>query len=782
MKRDAGTDVVLGIIAGLTADSIGAGADDATGSELQLAAVWEDGETEFLSMGQTVAARLPVYGATEQPLAIVAHSGKYCGRLGIVIGETNKNWYCRFAPQYDVDPDGDVRTASSSRDRGVVKKALVREHYAIGHFEEGGHDRARDVLSTVFDEIQLQAIKSEHPERSIEIETLFGRSIVAGHAEAFLGAPCTTWLKNGRGGAKRHALGKQWGTGYEGRVQGHHADGAGRRAFEVLYDDGDTLVLTGPELAADLDWERWRSTVAPAATGPPARTAPERTSPLARRRGESLASARRRQLDEESLRLPAIPGAQPAGPPTRSMAPGTKASAVARVLEGMDARTTEAYKRAHPPAERTLENARAFHARRIGTLAPRTRTTKLRWPMRTAEETDELLDLADQFSTLKASTLATYRSSRTGYEQFCAQSAPRADGSPSAMAPYPLLARHVGGWLIARWGKGLMSNLNNTKPLISALTYHTTTVTGHDANVHPFPGMPKRERRKLHRICLGLSELEDMAMKRSVPLTLLLLRLFIEDGAVDLGDGQPNGGLTAQQKRNIRDVARYGLNRVAMLRKDDCSPDKQTVGHYQELGQRHEGRLMVDPGKAHSTHVFAEVPGAAELAGDWTDWLVPGYAMARWLSVYRDMAGGDLDPQAPLFPEIDDSGSLGTRGESIQSLMAAVKGWARAVRLPAEFVERLTPHGFRSGGCSDAINSGVSHEEIRLQGRWTSHAYEMYIHLNSAAVRASFARVLKHAATCAADRDANARVGYERFERWYKDAITEASSSGHSSD
>ena len=104
-------------------------------------------------------------------------------------------------------------------------------------------------------------------------------------------------------------------------------------------------------------------------------------------------------------------------------------------------------------------------------------------------------------------------------------------------------------------------------------------------------------------------------MKLSVPLTLLLLRLFIEDGAIDLGEGRPNGGLTAQQKRNIRDVARYGLNRVAMLRKDDCSPDKQTVGHYQEVGQRHEGRLMVDPGKAHSTHVFAEVPGATELAG-----------------------------------------------------------------------------------------------------------------------------------------------------------------------
>jgi hypothetical protein len=42
--------------------------------------------------------------------------------------------------------------------------------------------------------------------------------------------------------------------------------------------------------------------------------------------------------------------------------------------------------------------------------------------------------------------------------------------------------------------------------------------------------------------------------------------------------------------------------------------------------------------------------------------------------------------------------------------------------------------------------------------------------------------VLKHAATCPADRDANAQIGYERFERWYKDAITEASSSGHSSD
>ena len=62
-----------------------------------------------------------------------------------------------------------------------------------------------NVLGTIFNELQLHAVKSKYPARSIEIETLFGRTIVAGHAEAFVDAPCTTWLKNGRGCAKRHA-------------------------------------------------------------------------------------------------------------------------------------------------------------------------------------------------------------------------------------------------------------------------------------------------------------------------------------------------------------------------------------------------------------------------------------------------------------------------------------------------------------------------------------------------------------------------------------------------
>ena len=130
----------------------------------------------------------------------------------------------------------------------------------------------------------------------------------------------------------------------------------------------DQMVLSLLESLADLDWGRWQPMAITPATAARARTTPVRAPHLARRRGESLASARRRQLDEESLRLPPIRTAQPAGPPTRSMAPDIKVLAVERVLEGMDARTTEAYKRAHPPAERTLENARAFHARRIGTL------------------------------------------------------------------------------------------------------------------------------------------------------------------------------------------------------------------------------------------------------------------------------------------------------------------------------------------------------------------------------------------------------------------------------
>ena len=104
---------------------------------------------------------------------------------------------------------------------------------------------------------------------------------------------------------------------------------------------------------------------------------------------------------------------------------------------------------------------------------------------------------------MKASTLSTYLSSRVGYEQFCAAMQP-------PLVPYPLLARHVGAWLLARWKKWRKSNLSNTKPLISALTHNTVHTLCMDVNVRPCPGMGHLERHQVGRVCIALAELEDI--------------------------------------------------------------------------------------------------------------------------------------------------------------------------------------------------------------------------------------------------------------------------------
>ena len=95
-------------------------------------------------------------------------------------------------------------------------------------------------------------------------------------------------------------------------------------------------------------------------------------------------------------------------------------------------------------------------------------------------------------------------------------------------------------------------------------------------------------------------------------------------------------------------------------------------------------------------------------------------------------------PDAPLFPDLDADGKpLGTHFEPMR-LMGAVKEWMRALAFPDHFVGRLTVHGFRAGGCTDAINSGkMSKEEVQKQGRWTGATYEMYLHLAAVVVRES---------------------------------------------
>ena len=223
----------------------------------------------------------------------------------------------------------------------------------------------------------------------------------------------------------------------------------------------------------------------------------------------------------------------------------------------------------------------------------------------TAEDAQSWMEAIDAMASVKASTKETYDSTRRGYEEFMRR-------YPTPLVAYPLSVRSMGLWLGFRYHKGLMSNLNNTEPLLSALTHHCRHVLRIDLDARPYPGMAIDQRDAIGRVCRALAELEDMAVRRSIPLTALLLRMCITEGAVT---PKPfNAAMSVTEMRELRDVARHSPNRVAtsMLRRDDCKGMKQCLRDYTSshgpadpLG----ATLRVPPGKAHTVYCEAQVHG-----------------------------------------------------------------------------------------------------------------------------------------------------------------------------
>jgi hypothetical protein len=80
----------------------------------------------------------------------------------------------------------------------------------------------------------------------------------------------------------------------------------------------------------------------------------------------------------------------------------------------------------------------------------------------------------------------------------------------------------------------------------------------------------------------------------------------------------------------------------------------------------------------------------------------------------------------------------------------------------------VTLHGFRSGGCTDAINSGkMTIYQIKAQGRWSSQAVEMYIHHSSKLVRDTLAEVIDEAGLSTGEKSASAARSLAMLRKWH---------------
>ena len=146
--------------------------------------------------------------------------------------------------------------------------------------------------------------------------------------------------------------------------------------------------------------------------------------------------------------------------------------------------------------------------------------------------------------------------------------------------------------------------------------------------------------------------------------------------------------------------------------------------------------------------------------------------MRRWLELYEQQLGTPIDPMAPLFPTISSEGRIGGVGAQVAELMATIVRWATEVGLPKDFIHRLTPHSFRSGGCSDALNSGcMTPLEVQRQGRWSSSTFEMYVHLRADALRESLAASIAAATQTTDQLLSSRRKGFELFNTWMNDML-----------
>ena len=796
LKQGRDRTAELGVIAGEHIDDPRLAAP---GGEALYCVHWETSGPTYVTAAEIYegedpgrARLLPVLPSSGRPaLVLVTGGGLRQGECGIVIYCTPKGYGVRYLPEYT--DAGTVIRRSGGQQFGTVTSRL--DHYSIQPCDAPAPGAFPDFLVHLLTAVDRARLLASNPDHRAAIRLLTSPGLTVASAETFVGRGLSRVFD---------------GLPISARVTSLSVGALGHIAFEVLYDDGDTARLTPVALAESMTWQQLglasptlqrprgtspahlrsqRPLSTPAPTTPAVQTCTACGTQWTRARSSSaihelctncdgsggdpfaiypdFAAALHASARKTRRRAAAPTAASCELPGDRAPAPAYVAKHLdqsvyddlrAGVLEGLDVRLRPEFLENHPPIPRgrglavDLDHAEAFVDRRWG-RAPRARglPRTVRWDRASAGDTARLIQIVTRFAAVKASSMSTYDSNRHGYEQHCRTLTP-------TRRPYPLEAATVGTWLLRRWAKGLKSNLSNTKPLVSSLTHHCVHVLGQHLDVTPYPGMALVERLQLRRICRALAELEDQAIRRSIPLTAQLLRLVIAEGAVPLD--RLNNPTNAADVAAVRDVARYGLCRVAMLRKNDTIAGKLNVGAYTLL-EGSDGALTVAPGKSHHSSVIAEVPGAIDPTHSLQDWLRPGYAMKRWLLLYQDATDGALaeHPDWPLFPKLDEHGTPTLEEATPDGLQATIRAWLSSVGLPAAFVDRVTLHGFRSGGCTDAINSKImTSREIQRQGRWSSDAFEMYVHLKADAVRETLRDVIAEIALTRAERKTKALV------------------------
>ena len=133
----------------------------------------------------------------------------------------------------------------------------------------------------------------------------------------------------------------------------------------------------------------------------------------------------------------------------------------------------------------------------------------------------------------------------------------------------------------------------------------------------------------------------------------------------------------------------------------------------------------------------------------------------------------------PLFPETESDGNV-VLGVAMHedNFLKNLRRRASAAKLPEWLVKRVTLHGFRAGGATDAFRLRGDNPQtvayIKRQGRWSSDCYEIYIRLRRDNIVDMFDAILREA--CLTDNErAGGRAEMSRAEKLVREMRENAS-------
>jgi hypothetical protein len=100
------------------------------------------------------------------------------------------------------------------------------------------------------------------------------------------------------------------------------------------------------------------------------------------------------------------------------------------------------------------------------------------------------------------------------------------------------------------------------------------------------------------------------------------------------------------------------------------------------------------------------------------------------------LMSSSLPPDAPLFAYADTGSPKGWRPSTRRSFMTRCEAIWKAENLGI-----CSGHSFRIGGTTELLKRGLSHEWVKIQGRWKSDAFERYIRDTPEILRLELARL-----------------------------------------